>query len=306
MRIFLTGATGFLGRTLLARLIAAGHEIHALARTQAAAKALTQAGATPHQGSLAALPPLPQIEATIHAAALLRMSGPAQLFHETNVAGTEAILAASRRAGATRFIHIGAAAVVMDAAGTPLDNVTEAAPTFPDSPIPYVASKSRAEALVRAANDRGFTTIALRPPGIWGPGDRFEVALRGGRFAFIDRGDYPYVTCHAENVAHATLRALEAGQGGAAYFINDPAQIRFRDFVLRRAAALGLDPARALSIPYGAAATLGRTLEGAWSRLRLPGEPPLSATMVRLIGRAFTTSDAAARADLLYRPRDHA
>ena len=52
MRIFLTGGTGYLGTVLLERLLAAGHEVDALARTAVGAERLTDAGANAVRGSL--------------------------------------------------------------------------------------------------------------------------------------------------------------------------------------------------------------------------------------------------------------
>jgi len=124
--------------------------------------------------------------------------------------------------------------------------------------------------------------------------------LRRHQFGYIAGGTFPYVTCHADNVVEALLCALKSEAGGRAYFINDREPTTFRDFVIGIAASLGLDASRAPSMPYGVARTVGGMMEGLWSLFRANNDPPLSRTMVRLIGRAFDTSDAAARRDLGY------
>ena len=151
-----------------------------------------------------------------------------------------------------------------------------------------------------AADKPGFGTIALRPPGIWGPGDAFgrEIprAIGSGQFAFINRGDYPCSTCHVDNVIEAIELALASGIGGRAYFINDREQTTFRDFIAGIAALQGLSIDKIRSMPYGLLFFIGRLME-VFSSDR---DPPLSRSMVRMIGRESTTDDSAARRDLGY------
>ncbi len=306
MRVLVTGATGFLGSRLVRELIRSGHEVFALARSAGSEAAVTRAGANAVRGDLDEPSDLrlPQVDAVIHAAAHFRLAGPRAPYFRTNVAGTAALLKMAREAGASTFIYVSAGAVVMDGRGSPLKNVDETAPTFPDSFSAYIASKSQGEAAVLAANAPGFRTVALRPPGIWGPGDQFSTALpnmvRKGQFAFIGRGDYGYVTCHVDNVVEALIKALDKGVGGRAYFINDPDPTTFRGFVSGVARTFDLSVDRAPSIPYRLAWVIGSAMEAIAGLLSPRSDPPMSRSMVRLIGREFVTSDAAARRDLGY------
>ena len=248
--------------------------------------------------------PLPAVDAVVHAAALFRFSGPREAFFRTNVDGTVKLLAAAEKAGATTFVHISAAGVIMDDAGTPIRAADESAPTFPDHFSAYLASKARAEAIVLAANKPGFRALALRPPALWGPGDPFGRALpqaiNAGNFAFIDRGDYAFATCHVDNVVEAVQCALERGEGGRAYFITDQEKRTFREFVASLASVQGLSIEKIRSMPYWFALTLGRLMDAAWAILRKDGDPPVSRSMMRMIGREFNVSDAAARRELGY------
>ena len=306
MNIIVTGGTGFLGRRLIPALRAQGHHVSALARSREAADALRKCGAEPLEGDLnrPRRIRLPSADAVVHAAAHFRLAGPRRPFFKTNVEGTRALIAAARKAGIPNFVAIGAAAVVMDDTGSPVLAADETAATYPKSFSAYIASKAQAEALTLAANGPGFRTVVLRPPGIWGPGDAFSSALpnlvRRGQFAFIDRGDYPYVTCHVDNVVEATLAALNARAGGKAYFINDTDIVTFRAFAAGIAGALDLDVSRTRSISYGLARRVGGIMETLWALGGAKNDPPLSRTMVRLIGRPFTTRDAAARKELGY------
>lgn len=306
MRILVTGGTGLLGGRLIPRLVDDGHQVFALTRSTSSHAGLQAMGSTPVDADLesGAPPVLPAIDAVVHAAAMFRFSGPRKPFFRTNTDGTAALLKAARFAGAKTFVYISAAGIIMDDGGTPIRNADESAPTFPNHFSAYLASKARAERLVLAANQPGFRTIALRPPAIWGPGDPFSSALPdaigSGRFAFIGRGDYAFSTCHVDNVVEAIRCALERGEGGRAFFIKDQEGQTFRAFVASLASLQGLSIDKLRSMPYWLASTLGRLLDAIWAVARKDGDPPISRSMIRMIGRAFTIDDTAARRELGY------
>ena len=306
MRILVTGGTGLLGGRLVPKLVDGGHQVFALARSASSRAKLAAMGAIPVDADLESGAPLtlPAIDAVVHAAALFRFSGPREPFFRTNVDGAAALLKAAEAAGARTFVYISAAGVIMDNAGSPIRNADESAPTFPNHFSAYLASKARAELLVLAANKPGFRTIALRPPAIWGPGDPFSRALPGaiesGQFAFIDRGDYAFATCHVDNVVEAVECALEGGVGGRAFFISDRDKQTFREFVASLASLQGLSIDKLRSMPYWLASAVGRLFDATWSITRKDGDPPISRSMMRMIGREFSIDDAAARCELGY------
>jgi nucleoside-diphosphate-sugar epimerase len=201
----------------------------------------------------------------VHAAAYFRFAGPREPYFKTNVEGTKALLQAAERAGAKTFVHISAAGVIMDDRGSRIRNADETAPTYPKSFSGYVASKAQSEAAVLAANKPGFRTIALRPPALWGPGDNFSKqlpqAISSGQFAFIDRGDYPFATCHVDNVVEGIRHALEHGQGGRAYFIRDQEVKTFREFIGLIAESQNVSIEGLRSMPYWLAFTIGWFME---------------------------------------------
>jgi nucleoside-diphosphate-sugar epimerase len=306
MRILVTGGTGLLGGRLIPQLVGNGHQVFALTRSAPSHTKLRALGALPVDANLESkvLLPLPAVDAVVHAAALFRFSGPREPFFRTNVDGTARLLTAAEKAGATTFVHISAAGVIMDEAGTPIRDANESAPTFPDHFSAYLASKAQAETIVLAANKPGFRTLALRPPALWGPGDPFSrelpQAINSGNFAFVDRGDYAFATCHVDNVVEAVQCALERGEGGRTYFITDQEKQTFREFVSSLASLQGLSIEKLRSMPYWLALTLGRLMDAAWVVLRKDGDPPVSRSMMRMIGREFSVNDAAARRELGY------
>lgn len=306
MRIFVTGGSGFLGSRLIPELVRDGHEVFALARSASSDEKVRALGATAVRGDLENTErlSLPALEAVIHAAARFRFAGPREPYFRTNVTGTRALLEAADASGAKTFVYVSAAGIIMDNRGSPIRDADETARTYPKSFSGYIASKARGEAAVLAADKPGFRTIALRPSAIWGPGDAFsrEIpdAIGSGRFAFVNRGDYPFSTCYVDNVVEALRLALDNGTGGRAYFINDRETTTFRDFIAKLAELQGLSIEKVRSIPYRLAFTLGRLMEIGAALVRSDDDPPLTRSMIRMIGREMTTSDAAARRDLGY------
>jgi nucleoside-diphosphate-sugar epimerase len=302
MKILVTGGTGFLGSRLIPKLVEDGHQIFALTRSESSHKNLQALGASPVEADLESSGPLslPAIDAVVHAAAFFRFAGPREPYFRTNVDGTAALLKAAEKAGAQAFVHISAAGIIMDDEGSPVRNADESALTFPNHFSAYLASKARAEAIVLAANKPGFRTIAVRPPAIWGPGDPFSRAIKSGQFAFIDRGDYAFETCHVDNVVEAIQCALERGEGARAFFINDQEKQTLRAFMASLAGLQGLSIDRVRSMPYWLASTVGRLLEAIWTITRRKSDPPISRSLVRMIGREASTNDAAARRELGY------
>jgi nucleoside-diphosphate-sugar epimerase len=306
MRILVTGGTGFLGGHLIQKLAGDGHQVFALTRSASSDAKLRALGAFPVEGDLESSSPLslPSVDAIVHAAALFRFSGPREPFFRTNVDGTARLLASAEKAGARTFVHISAAGVIMDEAGTPVRGADESARTFPNHFSAYLASKARAETVVLAANKPGLRTLALRPPALWGPGDPFSRALpeaiNSGRFAFIDRGDYAFDTCHVDNVLEAVQCALERGEGGRAFFITDQEKLKFREFVAALASLQGLSIEELRSTPYWLAMTLGRLMDAVWATTCKEGDPPISRSMMRMVGRECSVNDAAARRELGY------
>lgn len=312
MKIVVTGGSGFLGSRLIPKLVAEGHEVLALARSASSNDKVRSLGATPVRGDMKrpAAVKLPPVDTVIHAAAHFRFAGPRAPYFRVNVKGTKALLRAAQKAGASSFIYLGASAVIMDNRGSPIRNADESASTFPHSFSAYIASKARGEAAVLAANKPGFRTLAIRPPGIWGPGDAFSRgiprAIKSGQFAFVERGDYPFATCHVDNVVEALICALDRGTGGRAYFIQDQDKTTFREFVAGLAKLQGLSIDKLRSIPYWVAFTLGGLMEIGATLTFSRRDPPLTRTMVRLIGCEFTIDDAAARRELGYVGRSRA
>jgi nucleoside-diphosphate-sugar epimerase len=149
MKLAITGGTGFVGTHLIAQAAAAGHEVRALTRRpQPPTEGIVWSeGALDRPDSLSAL--VQGCDAVIHVAGVI--NGDRNAFTQGNIVGTENMVAAAAQAGVCRFIHISSLA-----AREPQLSV-------------YGWSKSVSEEPVIAA---GLDWTIIRPPAIYGPGDR--------------------------------------------------------------------------------------------------------------------------------------
>jgi hypothetical protein len=305
MKIFVTGASGFVGGAA-ATALAPGHEVVAMARSERSADRVRATGATPVTCELGRVAPehLAGCDAVVHAAAFVESWGTRDDFWTANVEGTQQLLDVAKRSGVRRFVHIGTEAVLF--AGQDMHDIDETYPYPAHTPFLYSETKAEAERRVLAANGPTFTTISLRPRFIWGPGDltileATKEMVADGRYMWIDGGQARTSTVHIHNVVRAIELALEHGTGGEAYFITDDEVHTFRDFMTRYAATAGIDlPAR--NLPGWAARALATVLETVWRTLGLGGQPPLTRFVACLMSSECTLRIDKARHDLGYAP----
>ncbi|GAX35552.1 NAD-dependent epimerase/dehydratase family protein [Nodularia sp. NIES-3585] len=304
---FVTGGSGFVGGHMIRLLQERGYEVKALARSPRAAQQVAALGAKVVEGDLlnesAMMRGMQGCEVVFHVAGYISDWGRYEAFYEANVIGTERSLSAAKAAGVSRFVQVGASAVVMNK--QPIFDADESLPLQTPSFSPYIATKSIAEQRVIAANAPGFTTSVIRPSWIWGEGDHaipnIVKAVRQNQFLWIDQGNYLYVTTHVANVCHGSILAAQHSPGGQAYFLADDGVVKFRDWVRTLVQIEGVNP-RNRSIPYIFAWSIAGLLEFLWKIQKRRDVPPITQSMVRLIGRGFTFSDRKARNELGYIP----
>lgn len=304
---FVTGGSGFIGGRLIERLRRDGHEVRALARSDAAAEKVAARGAEPVSGDLGAADPVrlgaEGCELAFHVAARADDWGRWEDFERDNVEGTRNAVEGCAAAGVRRFVHTGTEASLM--AGAPLVQVDETAPLRPDSKAPYPSTKAKAERLVLdAARDR-FEAVSLRPRFVWGKGDTSVLPgilslVESGRFAWIGGGRQLTATTHAENTVEGLILAAEVGRSGEAYFVTDGEPAVFREFVSELIRSQGVEPP-SREVPTAVAAALMRAGEAAW-RLPLPGRPPVTRFAFWASSQECTIDISKARRELGYEP----
>jgi nucleoside-diphosphate-sugar epimerase len=236
MRVGVTGATGFLGRYLVAELAEQGHDCRCWYRPSSdrGAMELSRDAIDWVPGDLgdpdAAADLVKGCDAVIHAAlfrpgtGFIGSEGDVPQFVEKNVVGTIRLIEAARLAGVSRFVFVSSCAVYGTILGDrPLD---ETHPAWPSSP--YGAHKAAIEAFVHSYGaDLGFPICSLRPTGIYGLAHPTDRSKWFGLVASVARGED--VECrrggkevHAADVARASALLLTAeGVSGQAYNCYD-------------------------------------------------------------------------------------
>jgi nucleoside-diphosphate-sugar epimerase len=307
MKIFLTGASGFVGSHLIQYLEKQGHEIIApLRRTDHTYEHVNVCSQPVDLLDLGALKKvLLGVDAVIHCAAMVGTWGFEKDFQDTNIRITNNLIEAAKSAGVKKFIHMSCASVVMDTPQSLLD-INESMPLCHRSEFPYSKSKAQAEKIVLQAGSAAFKTIALRPAFLWGKGDivdrQIGRAARLGKFGWFNQGNYLYATCYIENLQEAVCKALQTERFNEAYFITDGQASSYRSFMEKRLRA-GAYPVPSFSISTSVAWPLARFTENGWKYLPLRGTPPLTREIVRITGYPLTFNIQKAYRELGYEPQ---
>jgi nucleoside-diphosphate-sugar epimerase len=217
MRVFLTGATGFIGSAIVPELLKAGHQVLGLTRSDAGAQALVAAGAQAHRGSLEDPGSLrdgaAQADGVIHCAFDHDFSN----FLANCQKDTRAIEAlASALKGSDRPLVI-TSGVGMGSPG-PGQPATEDVFNL-DHPNPRSAS----EIAGAAALEAGVNVSVMRLPQVHDPVKQglitpsIEIARAKGVSAYVGDGANRWAAAHVLDVARLYPLALERGQAGARY-----------------------------------------------------------------------------------------
>jgi nucleoside-diphosphate-sugar epimerase len=168
MKALLTGATGFVGRHLVSALLRRGDTVTALIRSPQRAQEIADLGVRLVKGDLDDQRAMAQAcegqDVVYHVAGLVAALGEAE-FLRVNRDGTRALLEAATRAAAGRFVLVSSAA----AAGPSLPGVPLKGDEPPNPVTIYGRSKRAGEDVVRGG---GIPWTIVRPPAVYGPGDR--------------------------------------------------------------------------------------------------------------------------------------
>jgi farnesol dehydrogenase len=309
VKLLLTGATGFLGKSVARRLAAAGHGLRLLVRENSVLAGLPEGAelvrgdVTDHDGLARAAE---GCQAVVHMAALVKVWVPRrERFDAVNVGGVLNALAAARAAGA-RLLYT--------------SSFIAAGPTGPEPAAEtrahpgggyrndYERTKAVADGLVQQAVDGGQDVVRLYPGVVYGPGELTDGNilvkmvldhLHGRLPGIIGPGDRRWSYAYVDDVAEGHLQALEKGRPGERYFLAG--ENVGLDGVFACLAELSGTPPPRRHIPYALAWLLGGAM---WAWAEMTGhEPQLTHQVVNVFRQHWSFSSAKAEAELGYRPR---
>ncbi|MCW2506105.1 MAG: NAD-dependent epimerase/dehydratase [Actinomycetia bacterium] len=275
MRLFVTGGSGFTGRRVVAHALAAGHDVVALARSDAAAGVLRDLGARIAAGDLDDAGSLPGVFAAAHADCLLNVAS-------MGFGHGPAVVSAAEQAGIRRGVFVSTTAVT--------------------TRLPAASRRVRLAA-EDAITTSGLTWTILRPTMIYGqPGDRnisrlLALLRRAPAVPVPGGGHRLQQPVHVDDLAAAIVAAAEQPTAAGRIFdIAGPEPISFRRSLREAGDAVGRRP-WLVPVPLGPCVLGLRLYERAASR------PRLRAEQLERLAEDKSFDIGAARAHLGFDPR---
>lgn len=255
-KILVTGATGFLGRHVVARLIEANYQVVALCREDSpelrAVGVEIKPGDILNASSVRAA--AQGCDALFHLAGKVsRKKEDAELLYQLHVEGTETTFRAAKEAGVSRVVYASTSGVV--AVSDDPDKISDEDDETPIGLIskwPYYRSKLFAEErALELAKELSLDVVVLNPTLLLGPGDVYSSStgdvekILEGKIPAVPAGGLSFVD--VRDVAEAFLLALQKGQSGRRYLLGS-CNMTLRAFVGRVSRLAGVD-APLFSIP---------------------------------------------------------
>ncbi|HMB55109.1 MAG TPA: NAD-dependent epimerase/dehydratase family protein [Thermoanaerobaculia bacterium] len=213
MKIFITGATGYIGQAVAEAISAAGNEVLALAHRPGAAEELRGHGWTPVGGDLRK----PETLAAAVAAAdgaIHTANTNADDAGQADRAAVSAMLGALAGSGKP-FVYTSGVWVLGDTGGGVSNEGSSTA-----NALPKVAWRAEVEKRVLAAAEDGVRSVVLRPGIVYGHGGGIPAMLAAGKLPLVGDGEQHWTTVHVDDLADLYLLALTAPAGTVLHGIS--------------------------------------------------------------------------------------
>ncbi len=308
--ILVTGGGGYLGGAIVERLIKKGHNVTSFSRNHY--KDLDLMNVKQVLGDLNDRKAVEHVvegkDIVYHVAAKAGVWGKFENYYQTNVIGTQNILAACKKCAINRLIYTSSPSVVFNSKD--MEGVDESTP-YPDKfPTAYTETKAIAEKEVVSASKNGLKTIILRPHLIWGPKDPHfvpRILARAKQLVKVGAEDKLVDTIYIDNAADAHILAAESlaekpQLSGKIYFItNDEPKPLW--YIINGILEAGGYAAVTKSLPHNVVRTMGALLEFTYNFLNLKGEPRMTRFVADELGKAHWFDISAAKRDFNYTPK---
>jgi nucleoside-diphosphate-sugar epimerase len=298
MLIAVTGASGFVGGHVVARLLENGHRVIGYGRRSDPALPV-HPRFDYRPWDITSGPIRAEADAVVHCAGSVMEWGNDAEFDAANVTGTQNVLDSFRGAGV--FVHVSTASVY-DLTANKL-GITEEAPLATSFITGYSRSKVAAEKLVAAS---GRNSVVLRPHIVYGPGDAKILprllAMRGvGALVVPGDGHARLSVTHVENLAQAALKAIDRRAGHEVFNVADSVTGTVDELLTSLQLAFGFEP-RIWHVPASAAWHAAGAVERL-HRIVIRGRAPrLTRFLVAQLALDFTLDIQRAIERLGYRP----
>ena len=309
MRLFVTGATGFIGAHVAERLRARDDDVVALVRSPAKAGALKELGCELVQGPLtdedAIRAGVSGCDGIVHVAAVYKLGvtpDDCSDMHRSNVGGTKAIFEAGMEAGVDRILYVSTINYFGNTFGRVLKEGDER-PSM-DFLSCYDETKYRAHQLALEYIGRGAPIVLTQPGSVYGPKDHSQVGrmisdAQRGRAKMMMFPDLGINMVYVEDVADGIVLALDKGRAGESYILGG--HIGTMGELVRRVAELSGHRPPKRSLPTSlirASLPLGPLIS------RAMGLPSNLRELVKASdGVTYWATDDKARRELGYSPR---
>lgn len=246
-------------------------------------------------------------DAVVHLAARVSVTGPWEEFERTNVGGTNALVAAARAAGVTRFVQVSSPSVAHGGAALVGAGADPADPGRARGH--YARSKALAEQVALQADVPGFAVVAVRPHLVWGPGDtqlveRIVARARTGRLVLINGGTALIDSTYVDNAVDAMVAALDHAPDihGEAFVVTNGQPRTVAELLGRICQAYGA-PVPTRSVPKAVALGAGAVIESLWTTTRHDDEPPMTRFLAEQLSTAHWFDQRRTREALQWTPR---
>jgi nucleoside-diphosphate-sugar epimerase len=213
MKIFVTGASGYIGFAVSSALAAAGHHVVGLVRSEEKAKLVQAAEIETVLGTMSDPSSYSKAAANCHVLVHCAAEYTAK-FHELDLLTMKSLFKLAKESGAERkVVYTSGVWLYGNTGNTAVDETSRL------NPLPYVTKRIKTEEFVLQCNGEKLKTVVIRPGCVYGGSGSltalwFESAMKQGAAQIVGNGSFRWTMVHLQDLANLYLRAIESAYGG--------------------------------------------------------------------------------------------